>query len=183
MPTEYTYPVIEGQNFKEFVLSCARAFCIHMKESDAKLLEDPKEDTYYQDKYKKALADQYSIKNYESEYYTYCIDTEKSRAKNEEESNIAIKRLQNIKEQVMWWIPPSVRHEELKAFMLEQLESTLDQYLPRVQSPLMTYDEYRDWKKQSDKDSIKYYKEQAEEEITRNIETAWWVKTLKDSLR
>lgn len=132
MPTGYTYPVRDGKvtEFRDFVLSCARAFTMHDSDAGPVPRELPPRSTYYDE----ALADSYktlgelegltgeqievrAVQDYAVRLSSWCqCRLERARGKKNYEAMI---------EKVRAWTPPTTEHEGLKKFMLEQLQTSI----------------------------------------------------------
>jgi hypothetical protein len=199
MPTGYTAKLAEGeQSFRDFVLTCARAFgaCIDLRDSplDAPIPEEFKASPHYQEAQNNAVA--------ELDRLTAMTDDER-RAYGEKQKAERVascrkyiakeaaqrKRYEGMVGQVQAWVPPSSEHENLKEFMLEQLQSSIkfdcssSYWAERLTSaesadPLSLYQEAVD----SAKSSVGYYEKHIEEEKKRADGNTNWVRQLRESL-
>jgi ATP-dependent Lon protease len=134
MPTGYTAGIIDGKikTFSEFAKTCISAFCIHMRDDDL-------------DKsYKPRIVDEYNFKNLKEAKHELekiktlsdskiISDTEKELKKNkkyyEEQINKIHKnkeKLEDFLQKAYDYISPSKDHKEIKTFMIEQLQTTID---------------------------------------------------------
>lgn len=133
MPTGYTSIIEEsdGCTFEEYVWRCARAFgaLIEMRDEalNAPVPEVFEVDSYYkrsleQDQARltelQAMTEEQAEIAAASEYRASLDEWEKS----EKRRLAALKRYDDIVTKVKAWEPPSVGHEGLKAFMLQQIE-------------------------------------------------------------
>lgn len=137
MPTGYTAKIYEGKetNFEEFALGCARAFG-----ALASMREEPSSTEIPQE----LSVDEYYYKNVERakqrvEHWNNISDNEireKVTADNEAESrrgyDSAVKsnktrtRYLKMLEKAESWVAPTPDHENFKAFMVDQLKSSID---------------------------------------------------------
>lgn len=199
MPTRYTSKLYDGkaQTFKEFTMQCARAFgaLIEMRDEsvDTPIPEKFEPSKYYVDalaKAKKELA--------EVEFWSYAkaeAEAEKQyekylKAYNEalEEKKERRKRYEAMLHKVSAWIPPTGDHLDLKKFMTEQLETSIDldcdaimkyRTVPKLKSTTF-------FKKERIEQlihDVEYYKEELKKEVRRADERTKWVNDLRDSLK
>jgi len=194
MPTGYTAGVEDGTitDFKEFAMSCARAFgaCISLRDSswDAPIPYEFKPSQYHKTALQQAHA----------EYAVLMGMSEKDKKIDcEEENNRRIdsylemvargkeirKRYDSMLREVRAWIPPTEEHTGLKEFMIQQIsESTkYSDYTPEKQETL-TPDEWWDEKVERGKHDIGYHKKNWEKEVERCAKNSKWVADLRASL-
>lgn len=131
MPTGYTATLVEkGQDFRSFVLTCARGMGACIMQRDDPLDEPPKhatESDYYTKAIAKAKADlalfQAMNPDQQIEYGTQArqeaIKHGYEWLAKEQAQNA---RLDEMAEQVRAWEPPTDDHVGLKDFMLEQIK-------------------------------------------------------------
>ena len=131
--TGYTYKLVEeGQSFKDFLLTCARAFGALVELRDEPLSSEiPAFEVgdYYPNQIKTLTEEVKELEGYtleqqvafgkdkiakEKEYHTNAL------AKQKEQTQRLIEMEARVKE----WIPPSSDHTSLKGFMLEQLQTS-----------------------------------------------------------
>lgn len=133
MPTGYTATLMEkGQDFRSFTLTCARAFGATIMQRDDPMNEPPKKQApsdYHAKAIKDAQERLAALKAMGSEQQRSeglalrqkAVDSAngsriKSLAENE--------RLDGMASQVRAWAPPTDEHKGLKAFMLEQIQTS-----------------------------------------------------------
>lgn len=136
MPTGYTAGIVDGktEKFQDFAKLCMRAFgaTIHMRdESMAKEYEPRIPSSYHAEALKqgkeelkkaKAFTDEklIDIRTKElKERKKYCIKKIKETKKTKD-------KLEQILIKAKEFKPPTPDHEEIKKFMIEQLETTID---------------------------------------------------------
>lgn len=137
MPTGYTAKLMsEGQTFREFALTCARNFgaCICLRDHPMDVL--PTEDNINGDSYykkRKSELDELLLNlraMTPAEFSAHGEALKKTRLEQYKNSLAAqraeIKKVADMREQVAQWNPPTDDHEGLKAFMLQQLNLSLE---------------------------------------------------------
>ena len=197
MPTGYTSKLHDGsQTFEEFALGCARAFgaLIRLRDEDF-TLPVPQEfvpERYHHDeweKLQKELSDALSKsdKEWEKLANKSFQSANAYRAVQEAESYERSQRYTDMLGQVKTWNPPTSDHKELKEFMIEQLEKTVEfdtlgDYYERNPVTKMAPDDFR--KKTIDDISarIDYHMKGWLKEIERTRQTNKWVSDLRNSL-
>jgi len=136
MPTGYTAGIIDGKinSFYDFALVCVRAFgaTIHMRDENLNVKYEPaKPDPYYVDQVKEtrdrmveifSMTDEDIIKR-EKAKITNTIQYHSERIK---EINILREKLEKLLSEAKKYDPPTTEHVEIKEFMIQQLESTIE---------------------------------------------------------
>lgn len=136
MPTGYTQKLVEkGQTFEEFVWTCARAFgaLVEMRDEplDAPIPKVLEESDYYVRSVSKWEAEAKRLAAMSpGERLAFGVATkaervafaEKYLAENVEQND----RLIAVREQVVKWEPPTPDHAELKEFMLQQIDTSMN---------------------------------------------------------
>lgn len=135
MPTGYTAKICEGpQTFRDFTMQCARAFgaLLSMRDEpfDAPIPDKFEPAAYYAESVEKAQAEVARLSAMsvaEARAYGQAqLDAEIKRAQDYiEENKQGRERLLAMKAEVEAWSCPGADHENLKAFMLRQLDDTL----------------------------------------------------------
>lgn len=136
MPTGYTADLYDGKetNFKDFVLNCSRAFGALAALRDDPNQEIPEELKVSDHYYTQIESDKKMV-----QYWTNISDEdleakllEEKRASLESNYSSSVSR-QELKvrydamlEEVKAWTPPTDEHLNLKKFMIEQLESSIE---------------------------------------------------------
>lgn len=193
MPTGYTTSIYNGKkvSFRDFALSCARAFgaAIHQRDDNASDQIKLRELDGYHSKELEKLEKQGRPNPSKAEF----IEQKKAEIKEHKKTISKAKKLkqsyENMLEQTRKWQPPTPEHERLKEFMIEQLESSIqndcpiDYYETKIkQTESMTYKEYikilcekYDW-------SLSYHTKGIEKE-KQSVERAnAWITSLHKSL-
>lgn len=133
MPTGYTAQIADGQEFTDFVLSCARAFgaCVHQR--DDSISERPRkieERSYHEERLEQAKAeflrlntllpkerDEFGAKAQQEE-----IDSHQRRFN---EKIVLRSKYDEMLAKVIAWQPPSQDHINLKQFMIDQINDSI----------------------------------------------------------
>lgn len=197
MPTGYTANLYDGeQSFEEFAMGCARAFgaLVSMKEdpTDKEIPERFEVSDYhikngieYSERYNELLkyTEDQKIKFGEMKKDGLVKQYKDSISKYE----IINHRIGKMKDSVINWGVPSPEHYELKKFMLQQLEisiETIDYYQDELKK-IKGYDVGHYYKNELESvlHSINYHKENHEKEVGRIKSRNDWVKALRDSLK
>ena len=193
MPTKYTEKLMKSdQTFQEFILECAKKFIIIQDNSYNTPIPDKFEPSKYTIKklikLNKKLEKNKSIKiekiiNFnkkaKSEKINYYI---KKYEKALNENN----RLRKMEIQVYKWIPPTKKHQKLRAFMLQQINISKNDtdflhtliILEKIKSETSYYTEAIE----KILNDIKYYTTKKEKEIIKAKECTEWVQELKSSI-
>lgn len=198
MPTGYTYKIQEGITFREFVLTCAKAFgaCAEMRDEpiDKPIPEKFEVDSYHKKELKtaKEKLKYYSNMSLEKaenlafeEYNKRISDCKASLKKNRE----IVNKYENMLKQVKEWIPPTAEHVGMKEFMIEQIESSIkfdgmiDYYEREIKTiKKLSGFEWRGVRVDSALSDIAYHAEHYEEDKKRAESRTEWIKALRKSL-
>lgn len=135
MPTGYTAKLYEGeeQSFNEFVLECSRAFGAMISLRDDPRAEIPTElevDSFYFTQVEKAQKELEQLQNASDAELMVQAKSERqyslsSQYENAVRKEAARQGYTEMLAKVKAWVPPTEEHVNLKAFMVEQLESSL----------------------------------------------------------
>jgi hypothetical protein len=193
MPTGYTAAVQDGKitTFREFALQCARAFgaCIEMRDdpSDAPIPDEFPARTDYHDREleraRRTLAELEGIGRDQcalaaaAAHKDALASWEASKARRELENG----RYEAMRQKVLAWTPPSDEHVEMKNFMLQQLDISMDRYTyekPKLQTPAAWLGE----QVRQAQHSIEYHTKGREDEIARAEQRNRWLRLLRESL-
>ena len=198
MPTGYTAKLVEsGQTFEEFALTCARAFgaLIDMREEplDKPIPETIKPITSY---HTKALAEA------EKELVRLMnLTVTQQLAVGKKKRNGVIKsakqslkktleensRIDTMVKSVRKWSPPTKDHEELKKFMIQQLEISRHNEISgerwlRDAEEKSEIDYFGDYVDSANR-SIEYHKEHIAKEKVHATDRTEWIQQLRKSLK
>lgn len=194
MPTGYTADVLDKNiSFPQFVWDCARAFgaLIHMRDDGhgARIVK-PEPSSYHQEALADATAELPKLKRMtdaEAEAIQQAAIEKalQEQRESKERTARAAQRLTTMIAKVEAWQPPTKDHQGLKAFMLEQLRSTLefdgtfhDWPIP-VPKPAA---EYRDARIKSCLEDIEYHAKHLREDQEREAGRSTWIDQLQDSV-
>lgn len=192
MPTGYTSLISENKNvsFKDFVLTCARAFgpCIHQRDEDIRDKPKLREPSiqYHLDAIKAAKK---RSKPSKTAFNKYKKDKIKEYTQYIQEKKQLKERYQLMLDQVQMWTPPTSDHKGLKEFMINQLYESIefDCTIDSSERDLYCYTNmtYEDYVAEMKKDSvweIDYHTDEIEKE-KKNVERANnWILALYDNL-
>jgi hypothetical protein len=198
--TGYTSKLCEeGQTFEEFTLQCARAFgvlsSLRDESLDSKIPDQLKPDTHYQDALADAIDEHNKLSTMtsdQSEKYGASLIkkhlTYLEQARNK--TKLIRERILSMIEKVNSWVPPTDKHIDLKNFMLEQLQRTLEvdgdvSYYDTeiaansVASAKEIYQEFLE----AAASVVEFYNKKLIEEQKRTAKTNEWLTALRTSLR
>lgn len=197
MPTGYTANIENDITFEEYALHCARAFGACMHQRDSSQSENPKLvpiSSYHVDKLIELDAELGSIKT---------MNREQREAYGEELKNECISSLQTqFNEAVLLrnkyeamlvkvnaWSPPTSDHIELKQFMINQINESMqydcrtDYYIDVItKKSELNPTEFVDNKISELSRSIEYHVNESQNEQARTYKSNKWITELYDSL-
>ena len=192
MPTGYTYLINDKPDltFKEFALTCARAFGACLDQRDDPMDVKPKKKeldiSYHTDSIKEIKKQKTPTK---SEFNKYVSKTVADTNKSIQDKKDLKSRYTNMLNKVNAWNIPSVEHDGLKKFMISQIESSIEfdcstnyeeDRLKSIKE--LTYSQYKKDIKESNANGLKYHTEQIEKE-TKSVKSANdWIDKLYKSL-
>lgn len=195
MPTGYTAKMYDGkeQSFREYALECARAFgaCVELREapSGPAPLELPGS-SYHQERLDKAQAELRAVMAWTPEELA-----EKAEADYQARKDAWTKQMEECAARLRLyganlaaakaWTPPSPDHEELKKFMIQQIETCWGETKPYGESPLGwggNYEKYREQRLKAIDRDIEHHTRQAREEEARRTMRNSWLRLLHESL-
>lgn len=196
MPTGYTAELMEkGQTFEDFTLRCARAFgALVLMRDDPMDAAIPKFEPspHYQEAIDKSFRELVmfcSMSNEEAAAYGECcraeaIQRNEEWARKDRQEN---ERLLQMQGYVCDWEPPTPDHQELKKFMLQQIQISMHDlvYIEReiAKCRQKTASEYYTDAVASAKHSIDWYEHERAKEIERTNARNEWVAQLRESLK
>lgn len=201
MPTGYTHIIDDDENvtLKDFISRCARAFgaCIMLRDEPlSNELPDAFEPSpFYREQYEKSLneLEKFNSLDFQSVFDLY-RETQNAdfhrKLKSYNESVKVLARYDEMAELVRAWTPPSPDYNELKSFMLEQLQTGRPYVLyadevkagPPNGPTIAQVERWRithrhELEKAAEKNKLEYEKE-CERTAGRNE----WIRVLKDSI-
>jgi hypothetical protein len=199
MPTGYTADIENDITFEDYVLGCARAFGATMHQRDDNMKDKPKlrntESSYHVDALSRAKTEVAKLEamrgvNDRTAFGKKVIEEE--TASNQEYFNKKVS-LRNKYEAMLQkaynWFPPTLDHENLKKFMIEQITQSIDfdcdtKYaMDRLTelSKANPLDKYNDALRRAYKD-VEYHETELMKERERNADANKWISALYDSL-
>jgi len=195
MPTGYTLDLYDGKDitFEEFVLKCARAFgvLIDMRDEpiDAPIPERFEPSDYHLKELEKAKKRLKEIKKWdeekaEQEAERAYRDALKKREEFIKKNKLIRKRYEDMLSKVQKWKPPTIEHESLKQFMIQQLVESIeyDCFIPEMPQHL-SGEEYKEQQIKKALSDIDYHEREYAEEVNRVYERNKWLLSLRESLK
>lgn len=192
--TGYTYPVIKGEitNFRDFALSCARAFgaLITMRDDpkDKPIPEVIEPSTeFYDESIARLEAEVARVTALSDEQ---CVDEQRAVAAEVEQHNRDIlaeaeaenARLAAMKATVEQWTPPTIEHQGLKEFMLQQISISGSDPLISSVPEMLPPSEWRACRLKQLHEELQRYQRSRREEIERAAGRTKWIADLRASL-
>ena len=195
MPTAYTAAIYEGLNptFPEFAMKCARAFGICQNMRDERL-DVPIPDKFeVSDYHLKDLAEakEELVKVLAMSEDDKIRDAHHWNVRCEEEYTSSLERHHKLKSDYMAmlncveaWTPPSADHDELKKYMIQQLEDGIehDCRLPEKMKTISSSELYT-LKLKWARDDVKYHNDEHVKEVKKVRDGNYWLAELRESLQ
>lgn len=194
MVTGYTADVCNGKltDFKAFAIRCAHAFVVELREES---MDSPipefKPSPYYQQALLEA-KDQLAMVQAMTDVECEAVAQEDHRKileahRKRSEERIQVRdRLLAMRSQVADWSPPTPEHVELKNFMIQQLDGTIEyDGTPRDvdEAKKLSGAEWRRELIASVERNVTYFGDEAAKDAERVHQKNRWVKELRESLR
>jgi hypothetical protein len=199
MPTGYTSDIENDISFEDYALSCARAFgaCMHQRDNSSK--EKPKfrtESSYHVDalsEAKKTIAELEAMAgvNDRTKYGNKVIEEEEASNQKSFNKKIVLKnKYDAMLIKVYNWYPPTPEHEQLKKFMIDQINESINfdcdtkydmERLTQL-SKVNPLDKYKEALQRAYKNA-EYHEMELMKERERNADANKWISVLYDSLR
>ena len=199
MPTGYTADIEKDISFEDFILGCARAFGATMHQRDDNMKDRPKlrdtENNYHVDalsEAKKKVAELEAMKgvNDRTAYGKKVIEEETASSQSYFNSKISLRnKYEAMLQKVYNWNPPTPDHENLKKFMIEQINQSIqhDCETKYTMERLTTLskanplDKYNDALQHAYK-NVEYHETELYKEQARVADSNKWIVALYDSL-
>jgi len=199
MPTNYTADIENDISFEDYVLGCARAFSATLHQRDDDMKDKPRlriaESIYYINELsnaKKNVVELEAMKgvNDRTAFGKKVIEEETACSQESFNKKIMLKnKYENMRSKVHNWFPPTRDHENLKNFMIDQINESIDfdcnteRDMDRLTklSLAKPLDKYYDALIRAYKD-VEYYETELMRERERNANTNKWISALYDSL-
>jgi hypothetical protein len=194
MPSGYTAKIAEGITFKQFALSCARAFgaLIMMRDDpmDTKIPDEIKPDDYHLKRKKELLKEWNEIENKSQKALQKIVDSNfedamKRYNKRKSDADELKAKYEKMLKEAKDWTPPTADHIGLKDFMIEQIESSIKwdcntsyDTPPEKES----IDEFLKERRKDIQRDIVYHEEEYAKEVAKAKERTDWIVKLKQSL-
>jgi hypothetical protein len=195
MPTGYTYGIEDGTitDFRTFALMCARAFgpCVMQREDHLKVLPVHRvPSSYYENRLKQVQRELTTLKEIPIEQaekkameeYAASVRRYEDEAAKEEEVNA---RYDKMLAEVYAWEPPTPDHENLKKFMIQQLEDSKHKYYSQGHGrpEKLSGEEWLQVKVEMLTKDIEYCVKYYDEELDRCEKSNNWIDALYDNLK
>lgn len=196
MPTGYTHAIEKGIDFKTFVWGCARGMgaLVMMRDepSDAPIPEQFEPSDYHSKAIEEARATLAKLEAMTED--EAALEAEKAYSIQVQEKDNGIwkchellRKYEAMLAQVREWRPPTKDHEGFRAFMAEQIQSSIDfdcnpSYYEKMKPKRLSATE---WLAQEQVKAIKeigYHAGKHEKEVQRTNERNAWIQALRASL-
>jgi len=199
MPTNYTADIEKDMSFEDYVLGCSRAFGATMHQRDDNMKDKPKlrgvESSHHVDALsiaKKTVVELEAMKgvNDRTAFGKKVIEEEIACSQESFNKKIMLKnKYENMRSKVYNWFPPTRDHENLKNFMIDQINESIDfdcntNYDMKRLTELSwakPLDKYNDALRRAYKD-VEYHETELFKERQRNTDANKWISALYDSL-
>lgn len=135
MPTGYTAGVMDGsiKTFEEFAKQCMRAFVWHMRDESWDADYRPVKPSEHKKKAVELLLKELAALKTKDEMKLWGAEVKRIKSsikdyvKLQRESNANNMRLEAMLQRARAFVPPTEQHAQIKAFMIQQLEVSLEQ--------------------------------------------------------
>ena len=189
MPTGYTHNITRGQSFEDFVLNCSRNFgaCVSQRDEPAGKPELNKVSDYHSRALKSTREKLNILYNateeeveeiYEKKFQEeleYHLDAERRRKRANRQYKLMLQR-------VRFWTPPTDQHENLKYFMEDQIQLSIETYVSdapeRIDASKWHYKKIKKYE-----EDIEYHIKKGKEDAINVAEKNKWITDLYDSLQ
>lgn len=197
MPTGYTAAIKDGISFKEYAMSCARAFgaLVMMRDepANAPIPDEFKPTDYHIKALEKAQSELKRIQSLTDDDCQREMEKERKEKiehaeKGISETNVLRQKYNTMLLQAKAYIPPAPDHEGFKKFMVEQIEQSIDfdcstdYYRNEVKKFPKDIGAWRGQKIDKAMWDINYHTKENTEEIHRTNSRNLWIKQLRESL-
>lgn len=195
MPTGYTQAIINGADFKQFALLCARAFgaTVLMRDEpmDAEIPEQFEPSTWHQERANEETARLHWLNTMSMEEAEDAAEdaylTAMARYRQRiQEAEDTYRQYDTVLKAVLAWEPPSPDHIKLKEFMAEQITDAMDFDCDTdfiEQPPVQNGEEWRQKELNQAAWRIDYHREEQAKEEQRTATNNEWLRLLRESLR
>lgn len=198
MPTGYTAGVESGEvtTLRDFAMGCARAFgaLISMRDDppDAPVPEEFRPSNHYPEQIKRVEGELVKLESLSLEEVTRQLEKEQQESRDywrnvAKSRELSRARYLEMLEKVKKWTPPSKDHEQLKTFMISQLELSLNGIVdipPQGEDDEpATAQEWLERQKETWRDRLTYYQQQYDKELEACRSRTEWVRQLRESLK
>lgn len=192
MASGYTAAIKNGITFKEYALTCARAFgaLVEMRDdpNDAPIPDEVLPSTHYRDGLAEAEVSRLSAltpEQVKAEAAKAKATFMKERAKRNAEQEALKAKYEAMLAEVRAWTPPTADHKELQQFMATQITESIDWDCRPSKAPDLSGYEPAAWYADalsSARRTVDYHREAWEKEQQRAAERTAWIRALKASL-
>lgn len=166
MPTGYTYAVQEGKidTLEDFAKDCARAFLWQARDSNekdlVKLVTGTRDASYYENKLVEAINKSSMYRNMTDDEWRVFYESEYARdikwkTEYREKQRLERERYQLMLSKVIAWNPPTEKHQELKNFMMKQLNDSIDFDCSTADDPITPFLSFDRWKEHQVVDNLR----------------------------
>jgi hypothetical protein len=194
MPTGYTADIEKGITFKEYAMSCARNFgaLVMMRDDphDAEIPTEFEPSDYNSKALKKAQSELGALENI-SEDEAAILSINECDAENKMDDEYRIRKSELRKKyaamrlQAAMWLAPSPDHQNLKEFMISQIDQSIKFDCPDYAYERKHPRSGKEWlqhKRERILKDIEYHTKGDREERERTRARNLWIQRLRDSL-
>lgn len=194
MATGYTTYIGRGCDFKTFALQCARAFCA-CEPFGTSIPENFKPSNYHLDAKRGAERKLKKFKGFKKADWEKLAKKGFKREVSEcaeflNEARTLLSKYQSMLEKVRLWNPPTDEHQNLKKFMIEQIESSIKfdcdvEYHERNLRNIKQkkWMDFKDEQITGAIHDISYHERGYKKEAEKAQKNSEWVKALRESLK
>lgn len=183
MTTSFTAHIEKGCTFNEFVWECAKGMEALYCSSVEERLQKPKEDSFSKqmvERYQKELNELWSLIG--DDWEVRAAGQHEKALQQYRKSLIAYNKMRSkydaMRLQVEAWIPPTEDHAGLKAFMLQQIDSSIEWMHKPEEPKKRSGKELRDIEIKEATRSLEHYQNNCKEELLRGKRAGDWIKAL-----
>ena len=187
MPTGYTHAITAETTLKDFVLKCATAFDYASRDAKELILNIDPDDYHYRE-IEKARSERTKYLNMGDAEARSEMLAEYERRKEGYKLSLAEAEAENAKYKrmramVLDWNPPEGNYANLKKFMLEQLDTSISDYVPEKPVLAPVTEDWRCMKIKSAQDNLEYHGKKWEEQKINTAKRNQWANGLVNSFK
>jgi hypothetical protein len=195
MPTGYTAKVQSGEitEFKDFALTCARAFgaLIHLRDEPLSphIPDDIKGSDYHKERAADAEAQLAALDRLHDDEIRALATADNEKKQASHAAYVAERTVEKARYEAMLakareWTPPTPEHAGLKDFMIKQLEESIrfDCSVTFSAPEPLDATSWLNGRRKELQSNLAYHRKNIAADDERNAERIAWIKSLKQSL-